>query len=403
MMLLAIDDSDTTPALRTSAEDLSPPTHRDAMKDLQLSGRNQTHDRNEVSPALDQTFTPRQPTPRARHRTRQADKQVARFRGEDALADNEEDEDPEISEHYTRLKARIRHTLESMLGISNAQWSEVGVLFPTLSEEEIQSYLVGDLTVDDENFRIDFERSWTSLEFNRQARRVFIDRYLAKVRGGAYLKNPTPAGLLQPETIGKVLDKHMAYCRQRWRRSKNPPTEEQAVIAAKRVSRNSRRRTVSNSLETYLILFLINISDHLHFSRLVVIRRHGYDRHLQLLMMLEPVNMSGDETDGPVKKHPPTFRIVIARWQSPQLRNFLWSLDTIYREDWANPVHRRASVGNPPRLRVLRDNGHDEDGVAPAGLWRNCYDERWLQGLRVNARTELEVMDEDYDFTLAAQ
>ncbi|KAI0715889.1 hypothetical protein C8T65DRAFT_572658, partial [Cerioporus squamosus] len=125
--------------------------------------------------------------------------------------------------------------------------------------------------------------------------------------------------------------------------------------------------------------------------------RRGYNQHRALFRLLEAANMSGDETDGPEKTHPPRWRIKIAKWQSRELRNFLWSLDRMYREDWA----RRRSGGNPPRERVLQDGeDEDEDGIAPVGLWRNCYDRDWLQAQPAHIVRELEIIDEDYDFSL---
>ena len=123
--------------------------------------------------------------------------------------------------------------------------------------------------------------------------------------------------------------------------------------------------------------------------------RRNLTQHRRLFRLLEATNMSGDETDGAEKTHPPRWRIIIARWQSRELRNFLWSLDRMHREDWA----RRRTGGNPPRERVLRE-GYDEDGTAPVGLWRNCYDQAWLQAQPAHVIRELEIVDEDYDFTL---
>ena len=105
--------------------------------------------------------------------------------------------------------------------------------------------------------------------------------------------------------------------------------------------------------------------------------------------------MSGDETDGPEKTHPPVWRIVIAKWQSEQLRNFLWALDRMYREDWG----RKRVGGNPPRVRIIRENS-EEEGYPAHGLWRNCYDEDWLAKQPGYVLEELEILDQDYDFTL---
>ena len=116
--------------------------------------------------------------------------------------------------------------------------------------------------------------------------------------------------------------------------------------------------------------------------------------------MLRPIHMSGDETDGQTKTHPPTFRIVEARWQSLAFKTFLRTLDALYRECWAHPVGRRATPGNPPRNRVEHPEARVEDGIAPVGLWRNCYDRAWLKSLRPHVRASLKIIDADYDFTL---
>ncbi len=108
--------------------------------------------------------------------------------------------------------------------------------------------------------------------------------------------------------------------------------------------------------------------------------------------------MSGDETDGDEKTHPPVWRIRLACWQSVLLRTFLWLLDRYYREDWAKPVHRRAMGGNVPRVRVPRTGCYDEDSIAPIGLWRNCYDKDWLEAQPAHIVRELEIVAEDYDF-----
>lgn len=122
--------------------------------------------------------------------------------------------------------------------------------------------------------------------------------------------------------------------------------------------------------------------------------------HKTLFSKLRPMHMSGDETDGPAKTHPPTFRIVEARWQSLELKTFLRMLDALYREIWAKPIGNRATSGNPPRHRVERRDGRSEDSVAPVRLWRNCYDAAWLKSLRPHVRNSLEIIDSDYNFAI---
>lgn len=110
--------------------------------------------------------------------------------------------------------------------------------------------------------------------------------------------------------------------------------------------------------------------------------------------------MSGDETDGDEKTHPPTWRIIPSRWQADALRSLLWKIDGMGLQDWAEPKGTRATQGNPPRLRVLRDGGEEEDGVAAIGLWRNCYNPEWLKALLPHQVANLQIIDADYDFSL---
>lgn len=115
---------------------------------------------------------------------------------------------------------------------------------------------------------------------------------------------------------------------------------------------------------------------------------------------LRPIHMSGDETDGPQKTHPPVFRIVEARWQSLELKIFLRTLDRLYREHWAAPIGQRATSGNAPRDRREHPDSRVEDGVAPIGLSRNCYDYAWLKTIKPHVRESLQVKDNDYDFSI---
>ncbi|KAI0737796.1 hypothetical protein C8Q80DRAFT_1114763, partial [Daedaleopsis nitida] len=123
-------------------------------------------------------------------------------------------------------------------------------------------------------------------------------------------------------------------------------------------------------------------------------------QHKRLFSILRPIHMSGDETDGPVKEHPPRFRIVEARWQSLELKTFLRAIDALYRDDWAKPVGCRATSDNAPRHRVEHSDARIEDGVAPIGLWRNCYDQAWLRSLRPHVRESLKIINTDYIFSL---
>ncbi|EIW57906.1 uncharacterized protein TRAVEDRAFT_126313, partial [Trametes versicolor FP-101664 SS1] len=128
--------------------------------------------------------------------------------------------------------------------------------------------------------------------------------------------------------------------------------------------------------------------------------RRNLNQHAALLKQLKPRNMSGDETDGPSKTHLPTWSIVISDWQSLPLRTMLWRIDEMGIEDWLHPKGTRATQGNPPRLRILRDGGKTEDGNAPSGLHRNCYNPAWLDTLCPHQLRNLQMIDTDYDFSI---
>ncbi|RPD74277.1 hypothetical protein L226DRAFT_463960, partial [Lentinus tigrinus ALCF2SS1-7] len=138
----------------------------------------------------------------------------------------------------------------------------------------------------------------------------------------------------------------------------------------------------------------------LHQARLFVIIHMGYIRHTVLFSLLAAANMSGDETDGAEVTHPPVYRIIIAYWQSTDLRNFLWALDAKYLLHWEKPENKRRTGGNPPRVRHMRDECRTIGGVAPVGLWRNCYNEEWLASLDDYEIENLEIQEGNYDFTL---
>ena len=107
--------------------------------------------------------------------------------------------------------------------------------------------------------------------------------------------------------------------------------------------------------------------------------------------------MSADETDVP-RTAPKKYRIVEAQWQSDELKMFLRGLDQLYCEYCLT----RSGGGNAPRVRV-EGSGRSEVGHVPQGLWRNCYSEAYLRGLKPYQRKALAIVDEDYKFDLTPE
>ncbi|KAH9889313.1 hypothetical protein C8Q73DRAFT_653898, partial [Cubamyces lactineus] len=135
-------------------------------------------------------------------------------------------------------------------------------------------------------------------------------------------------------------------------------------------------------------------------TRLRVATSAGLDRHAVLFDRLSPDNMSDDETDRPRNHWPRTYRIIESRWQSLELKTFLRGLDALYRQGWERSRPRVRFAGAAPRIRIPQENGPKVDGLAPPGLWRNCYNEEWLRGLDADRRNALSIVEEEYDFSL---
>ena len=161
----------------------------------------------------------------------------------------------------------------------------------------------------------------------------------------------------------------------------------------KRKAANSRKSTVSSLLRSLCTKILT--SPQLREERVWSVSAFGMRRHHLLFEMLLAQNMSADETDSSCRRAPKVFIIVRARWQSQAFMTFCWTLDDMYLE------HRATKTvgGNPPRRRIDKPNSRVEDGIAPIGLWRNCYDPEWLGRLPRYRLRELQIIDSDFDFS----
>ncbi|KAL1941491.1 hypothetical protein VTO73DRAFT_6930 [Trametes versicolor] len=290
--------------------------------------------------------------------------------------------DPQYGDGVKDLQKCIRMHLFNLCDVTTID--ELVEKNPPISDDEMKSFLAGDddeLTCSLQHFRVDFVRSWKENKFNQLAKSIFVKSFISMYKGGEYPDCTIPGKLLTELVVGIALDKHMDYRRKNYRRHLKPLSKEDKDLLKKRKAMSSRRGTIRD-------------------SRVTVILEYKLTQHNRLFCILRPIHMSGDETDGDEKTHPPTFCIVEARWQSLAFKLFLRMLDALYRELWAQPIGDRATPGNPPRIRVERADPRVEDGVAPIGLWRNCYDSDWLKSLRPHVRESLNIIDKDYDFTL---
>ncbi|KAI0753001.1 hypothetical protein C8Q80DRAFT_1097403 [Daedaleopsis nitida] len=133
----------------------------------------------------------------------------------------------------------------------------------------------------------------------------------------------------------------------------------------------------------------------------MVVHTEKYRRHTVLFQKMRTANMSADESDSPDPTLPRVRRIILANWQSMELRNFLWALDAKYLSTTNRPTDgKRRTPGNKACVRQVCDTSRAVAGVAPPGLWINCYDPVWLENLPEWEVEQMEIINQPYDFTL---
>ena len=115
--------------------------------------------------------------------------------------------------------------------------------------------------------------------------------------------------------------------------------------------------------------------------------------------------MSGDEavmetSEEDRRVHPQVYHIVEAAWQSREFKTFARDLEVWNIDDWRLTGGGRLPGGSSPRKRIALEKPRVVNSRAPRGLWRNCYNSQWLKKLSNPQRQLLNIVDEDFDFTL---
>ncbi len=166
-------------------------------------------------------------------------------------------------------QSRIRRTFEEMLEV--VDWKAVSIQYPALTEADLEAYKRRDpeIVPTARHFRVDFapKHGWHTFSFNKEARRVFVDRFIERSLGGAWLKAPTPKSMLQRSVIEDILAEHMRYCRKRWRESDKPVDPKRAAEIARQVCKNSRKHTVRRYTSMRMLRLTRLISSALGISR----------------------------------------------------------------------------------------------------------------------------------------
>lgn len=143
------------------------------------------------------------------------------------------------------MKETVRAFLQRLLQYTSAK--QLRRKYPPLTKKQIEAIAEneeGAISVTQDNFRVDFLHAWKTCLMNKEARCVFIDSYLAAVRGGMFAHPPIDPVLLHKEQVGSILDSHMAYLRRKYREAgkKANPSQQENLAAMARLS--ARRATV---------------------------------------------------------------------------------------------------------------------------------------------------------------
>ena len=107
-----------------------------------------------------------------------------------------------------------------------------------------------------------------------------------------------------------------------------------------------------------------------------------------------------ETSDEDRRVHPQVYQIVEAAWQSREFKTFARDLEVWNIDDWRLDNGGRLPGGSSPRKRIALEKPRIVDSKAPVGLWRNCYNPRWLKRLKGPQKQGLHIIDEDFDFTL---
>ena len=119
---------------------------------------------------------------------------------------------------------------------------------PPISDEDLLDYTNDPqnsaLSCSDNNYRVDFLRSWRKNPLNEQARQVFIQNFFAAYNGGSYRQTIVPKELLTEDIIGSILDRHVVYRRQCWLAEHVPLSTAEKYKSQQRNSKSARQATV---------------------------------------------------------------------------------------------------------------------------------------------------------------
>ncbi|KAI0746377.1 hypothetical protein C8Q80DRAFT_1354618 [Daedaleopsis nitida] len=293
----------------------------------------------------------------------------------------------EIEKVYLNRAANVvRLHLRKLLQARS--YEEIAAKCPPMTEDEFKDYMQAPKDKDyftPKTFRIDFSQSWTKFPPNIDARDYLLRHLIQALKGGAYSHKEDlkfPSRYWTEYHLGAALDSHIDHCRSKIRRITDPRESDDPEREAQRARIRGRRKT-------------------LHEACVGVVVDRGYDEHMELMSLLQPVNYSDDETDaeeGRRRSRASRFRIIQCLWMSDDLRTFLRKLYDAHCDDYEMSPDSKGGRG--PRERFVRDPPDAVVGTAATGLWSNCYNPQWLASLKRHELRKLNIRKGKYDFKI---
>jgi hypothetical protein len=109
--------------------------------------------------------------------------------------------------------------------------------------------------------------------------------------------------------------------------------------------------------------------------------------------------MSSDESDYGGREV--IYNRIHPAWRSQELQDFLWQLDDVQDKVTKRPVGNRRHGPQRGQRRPRTNLKINNMSIAPPNLPRNCYRPSWLKGLRTHQLKQLNIVNDNYDFSIA--
>jgi hypothetical protein len=323
---------------------------------------------------------------------------------DDDYADDEEEGDDEEEEDEREREGEMK---ESGNANERPLGDQLQEKFQPLTARELKSYQKKStdapvVTVKD--FRFDFSRP-LSHEFNQDALYVaslgFKEKLKANTYGKGHKNGPLGKGFLELSYIEACMRDHFKHLQRTYKEAGQENAEEARVARLRKQAVRTRKSTVRKESLINACCYSPNLSQLYEHRMRVVEVDPEYGIHRDLVALAGKNSMSDEESDveefdGEQRE---CLRMVMPAWRSEEFGALYQEIDVRYKEMTRTVLgKRRKPAGSSGRPRTRKQRKVTEDLPPPAGLWRNCFSEDWLNRKRAWELSMLKVVDKDYDF-----